>query len=122
TKRRLEQRAAGQRRGDLVAQDLQDQLRGQRGKRARFDLAAFRYIAYDNRIHLRNACAIKLDALFDNDEGARSTLLFHLRKKRTPTKSTRWFGVSSSASIQTRSSSSAHGRAEPRVTTVMLTC
>jgi hypothetical protein len=38
------------------------------GIRVRFDLAAFRYIAYDNPLHLRNQCKIALDALFDNDE------------------------------------------------------
>jgi hypothetical protein len=36
------------------------------GNRIHFDLAAFRHIAYDNPLHLRNQLKIELDALFDN--------------------------------------------------------
>lgn len=35
------------------------------GNRVHFDLAAFRHIAYDNPLHLRNQLKIELDALFD---------------------------------------------------------
>jgi hypothetical protein len=40
------------------------------GNRVHFDLAAFRHIAYDNPLHLRNQLKIELDALFDHDNNA----------------------------------------------------
>ena len=36
------------------------------GNRMHFDLAAFRHIAYDNPLHLRNQLRIELGALFEN--------------------------------------------------------
>jgi hypothetical protein len=35
------------------------------GNRVHFDLAAFRYVTYDNPLHLRDLLKIELDALFD---------------------------------------------------------
>ena len=40
--------------------------KGAGGNRVHFDLAAFRHIAYDNPLHLRDQLKIDLDALFDN--------------------------------------------------------
>jgi hypothetical protein len=39
--------------------------RDEKGNRVHFDLAAFRYIAYDNPLQLRNLLKIELDALFE---------------------------------------------------------
>ncbi len=38
------------------------------GNRIHFDLAAFRYVSYDNPLHLRDQLKVELDALFEQGE------------------------------------------------------
>ena len=40
------------------------------GNRVHFDLAAFRHIAYDNPLHLRDLLKAELSTLFDNYENS----------------------------------------------------
>ena len=38
------------------------------GNRVHFDLAAFRYVSYDNPLRLRDQLKAELEALFEQDE------------------------------------------------------
>lgn len=44
--------------------------KGTGGNRVHFDLAAFRYVAYDNPLHLRDLLKAELDSLFESSEPA----------------------------------------------------